>query len=337
MRKTLIKHFSVLLIFIFVLSGIKVGAVSTPPAWVLNSGNNKPSETDTIEENIKTEEETKTEEVTEENTEAENVTEEESEVEEVIPQKPQEEKVIKIPILLYHHITDEAFSGGNEISLISPYDFRLHMTAIKVHYTPISLRQYYDYVTCTDGSVTIPDKPVIITFDDGYLSNYEIAYPILKELNIPATIFVVTDTVGEMAGGGKVNYSHFTWEQAKEMEDSGLIDIQSHTASHQALGTIDYSKLVTELRKSKYTIEKNLSKECDMIAFPYGSYTDEVKAAAKSAGYKLQTLVDDKSTEEDFQVNIPSEGVESLTRMTISGTMGNINVIEIIRRAAGEK
>ena len=320
MRKTLIKHFSVLLILIFVLSGLEAGAVSTPPAWILNSGNNTAPESDKIEEN------TKTEEITEEET-----------VEEVTPQEPQEEKDIKVPILLYHHITDEAFSGGNEISLISPYDFRLHMTALKVHYTPISLRHYYDFVTCTDGSVTIPDKPVIITFDDGYLSNYEIAYPILKELNIPATIFVVTNTVGEMAGGGKVNYSHFTWEQAKEMEDSGLIDIQSHTASHKALGTIDYSRLVTELRKSKYTIEKNLGKECDMIAFPYGSYTDEVKAAAKSAGYKLQTLVDDKSTEEDFQVNIPSEGVESLTRMTISGTMGNVNVIEIIRRAVSKK
>ncbi len=324
MRKTLIKYFSVLLIFIFVFSGLEAGAVSTPPAWILNSGNNA-TETDEIEKN-------------EENAETEEVTDDESDIEEEeTPQEPQEEKVIKVPILLYHHITDEAFSGGNEISLISPYDFRLHMTALKVHYTPISLRQYYEYVTCTDGSVTIPDKPVIITFDDGYLSNYEIAYPILKELEIPATIFVVTDTVGEMAGGGKVNYSHFTWEQAKEMEDSGFIDIQSHTASHKALATVDYSSLVTELRKSKYTIEKNLGKECDMIAFPYGSYTDEVKAAAKSAGYKLQTLVDDKSTEEDFQVNIPSEGIENLTRMTISGTMGNVNVIEIIRRAASKK
>lgn len=246
-------------------------------------------------------------------------------------------KNMKVPILLYHHITDEAFSGGNEISLISPYDFRMHMTAIKVNFTPISLRQYYQYVTCTDGSVTLPDNPIIVTFDDGYLSNYEIAYPILKELEIPATIFVVTDTVGAMAGDGKVNYSHFTWEQAKEMERSGLIEIQSHTASHVELASLPQEQLVLQLRKSKYMIEKNLGRPCDMIAFPYGSYTESVVNASKAAGYLLQARVDDKTSEEDFEVNLPSEGVDGLTRMTISGTMGNVNVIEIVRRAMAKK
>ena len=246
-------------------------------------------------------------------------------------------KNMKVPILLYHHIPDEAFSGGNEISLISPYDFRMHMTAIKVNFTPISLRQYYQYVTCTDGSVTLPDNPIIVTFDDGYLSNYEIAYPILKELEIPATIFVVTDTVGAMAGDGKVNYSHFTWEQAKEMERSGLIEIQSHTASHVELASLPQEQLVLQLRKSKYMIEKNLGHPCDMIAFPYGSYTESVVNASKAAGYLLQARVDDKTSEEDFEVNLPSEGVDGLTRMTISGTMGNVNVIEIVRRAMAKK
>ncbi len=247
-----------------------------------------------------------------------------------------EKKDVKVPILLYHHITEESFDG-NEISMISPYDFRLHMTAIKVNYSPISLRHYFDYINCTDGSVTIPDNPIIVTFDDGYLSNYELAYPILKELEIPATIFLVTDTVGEMAGNGKVNYSHFTWEQAREMEESGWIEIQSHTASHAALGTLDTNQLVTELRKSKYAIEKNLGRECDMIAFPYGSYNDAVLNAAERAGYKLRALVDDKTTEEAFSVNLVSEGVGALTRMTVAGNMGNINVIETIRKAAAKK
>ncbi len=251
-------------------------------------------------------------------------------------QQPAEKKDVKVPILLYHHVTNEPFNG-NEISMISPYDFRLHMTAIKVNYTPISLRQYYEYINCTDGSVTIPDDPIIVTFDDGYLSNYELAFPILKELEIPATIFVVTDTVGEMAGGGKVNYSHFTWEQAKEMEESGLIEIQSHTVNHVALGTLDTNELVLELRKSKYDIEKNLGRECDMIAFPYGSYSDAVLGAAERAGYKVRALVDDKTTEEAFSMNLVSEGVGALTRMTVAGNMGNINVIEIIRKAAAKK
>ncbi len=264
---------------------------------------------------------------------------------ETVPDKDSEEEPIekvtkknmKVPILLYHHITTEEFSGGNEISLISPRDFRLHMTAIKVNFTPISLRQYYEYVLDETGEVTIPDNPIIVTFDDGYLSNYEIAFPILKELEIPATIFVVTDTVGEIGGEGKVNYSHFTWEQAREMEESGLIEIQSHTANHTELATLPVNQMVVELRKSKYEIEKNLGHECDMIAFPYGSYNEAVETASQAAGYKLQARVDDKSSEEAFQVNLPSEGVNSLVRMTVSGTMGNVNVIDIVRRAMAKK
>ncbi|MBQ2615203.1 MAG: polysaccharide deacetylase family protein [Clostridia bacterium] len=252
-----------------------------------------------------------------------------------------EEQVVKkkevhVPILLYHHITDEALNG-NDISMISPFDFRMHMMAIKENFTPISLRDYYEYVTGTDEKATIPDNPIIITFDDGYLSNYEIAYPILKEFKIPATIFVVTDTVGEMAGGGKVNYSHFTWEQAKEMERSGLIEIHSHTASHAALSTLSVHDLVLELRKSKYDIEKNLNRECDMIAFPYGSYNQAVLDAAERAGYRLRALVDDKTSADDFEVNLVSGGVGALTRMTVSGNMGNVDLIENIKKACKRK
>ncbi len=247
-----------------------------------------------------------------------------------------EAETVKVPILLYHHISDE-FDHSNAISIISPKDFRLHMTAIKTQYTPISLREYVEFVNCRDGSKTIPTNPIIVTFDDGYLSNYEIAYPILKELEIPATIFVVTDTVGAVAGEGKVNYTHFTWEQAKEMQSSGLIDIQSHTNDHVKLGEIDRDTVSYELRKSKYLIEKNVGNTVDMIAYPYGSYSDEAIEASAKAGYTAQCLVGDDATDIDYEVNIPRDGVNNMTRITVSGLMGNVNVIELVRRAISNK
>ena len=303
MKKTIFRIISLCLCILLPCSVISAKTNSSPPQWLVNASDG----------------------------EIQSVPQPEPETE------PEIKKDIKVPILLYHHVTDEEFSNGNEISLISPEDFRMHMTAIKVNYTPISLRQYYNYINCTDGSVTIPDNPIIVTFDDGYLSNYELAYPILKQLEIPATIFVVTDTVGETAEGGKVNYPHFNWEQAKEMENSGLIEIQSHTASHKVLTELEYPQLVTQLRKSKYTIEMNLGRECDMIAFPHGSYNEQVLSAAKAAGYKVNAIVDDLSTEQEFDVNLVSEGVEHLARMTVAGTMGNVNVIEIVRKAMAKK
>lgn len=245
-------------------------------------------------------------------------------------------EVLKVPILLYHHISDE-ITSSNAISVISPKDFKLHMTAIKAQFTPISLREYVEFVNTKDNAKTLPKNPIIITFDDGYLSNYEIAYPILKELEIPATIFVVTDTVGAKAGEGKVNNSHFTWEQAKEMSDSGIIDIQSHTNDHLKLATVSMDIVNFELRKSKYLIEKNLGKTCDMIAYPYGSYTDSIIMASKKAGYATQCLVGDDATTIDYEVNMPRDGVEHLTRITVSGLMGNVNVLELIRKAMSNK
>ena len=265
------------------------------------------------------------------------LTEEEIAKEEEIEKWREEKKNVKVPILLYHHITNDEFSKEDAISLISPEDFRLHMTAIKANFNPISLRQYCDYVLCDDGSVTIPKNPIIVTFDDGYLSNYELGFPILKELNIPATIFVVTDTVGAVAGEGKVNYSHFTWEQAKEMEDSGLIDIQSHTVSHKKTDELAFEQQILEIRKSKYDVEKNMGKVCDMIAYPYGNYNESLKNIASRSGYKAQLLVDDRTSEEDYDINVPSEGIENITRMTIAGNMGNVNVIEIIRKTINKK
>lgn len=262
---------------------------------------------------------------------------EEAERKAALDEWQEEKKNTKVPILLYHHITTDEFTNEEAVSLISPTDFRLHMTAIKVNFSPITLRQYYEYVLCEDGSVTLPQNPIIVTFDDGYLSNYEIAYPILKELEIPATIFVVTDTVGAIAGEGKVNHSHFTWEQAKEMEESGLIEIQSHTVDHKRMTELGTGEAIRQLRKSKYDIEKNLGRECDMIAYPYGDYTDDIRLMAKAAGYKMQLLVDDKITQEEYDVNIPSEGVENVKRMTIAGSMGNVNVIDIIRSTINKK
>lgn len=309
MRKRIIRITALLTVAVLILSAMPVFAAE-PPAWLQKLEGGKLVDT----------------------------RDEESEQKQAELEKWQAKKrEMKVPILLYHHITNDEFSDWEAISLISPKDFRLHMTAIKVHFTPISLREYYNYVACEDGSVDIPDNPIIVTFDDGYLSNYEIAYPILKELEIPATIFVVTDTVGAVAGEGKVNNSHFTWEQAKEMEESGLIEIQSHTVNHLKMTSLNHDEMIRQLRKSKYDIEKNLGRECDMIAYPYGDYNEGIKNAARAAGFKMQVLVDNKVTEEEYDVNVPSEGAENIVRMTIAGYMGNVNVIDIIRRTMSKK
>lgn len=239
---------------------------------------------------------------------------------------------VKVPILLYHNITPG--SGGGDIANVSAKMFETHILAlINAGYNIISLKDYISYVK---GEGKLPKKPLVLTFDDGYSSNYEIAFPILKRYNIPATIFIVTGTVGERAEDGKVNNSHFTWRQAALMQASGLVDIESHTLTHPNLPEKNVSDIQKELRKSKYMIEKWLGKECKIIAFPYGGYNEKLVPLAAAAGYESAVLVDDKLSADPSYANTKADGLYSIKRLTISGDVTSAHLLQMIKNTVGE-
>ena len=187
-----------------------------------------------------------------------------------------------VPVLLYHHVADD-YAEEDSIVTITPQRFEEHLQALlAAGYTPVSFSEYY--------KGQLPEKPIIITFDDGYESNYLYAYPLLQKYGVKAAIFAVVSTVGENPNGKP----HFTWEQAREMEQSGLVQIESHTLSHAGLTACDPVQLQRELRYSKYLLDTNLNKNCTVLAYPYGYYTDEISAAAAQAGYTIQCRVGNK-------------------------------------------
>lgn len=132
---------------------------------------------------------------------------------------------VTVPILMYHHLAAE----GDDATVITPERFRAQLEAVKAAgWHAVSMQELYDYVY---HGAELPEKPFCITLDDGYASNYELAYPILKELNLKATIFSIGFSFGctEYKDTGNAITPHFTFEQAREMTASGLISIQSHT------------------------------------------------------------------------------------------------------------
>lgn len=208
-----------------------------------------------------------------------------------------------IPVLMYHHFEPDISLS----TVVDPDLFREQMVYLK------SLG--YETITVTDIQLfyeqgqPLPDKPLLITMDDGYLSNYTYAYPILKELDMKATIFIVVDNA---FNDDNLWLKHFDWDQAREMIDSGVIDIQSHTYnSHykvkdkkgnekpilttriwdtekKILETEDNYKLRIreDLGKSKETIEAELGTSVTALSPPYGAYNDAVIEIAKELGYK---------------------------------------------------
>lgn len=234
---------------------------------------------------------------------------------------PEQEEETYVPILMYHNINDQ-YDPANASVEMSEEDFREQMETLKeAGYTTITFEEYLDY---ENGLAELPDKPIMINFDDGYLNNYTRAYPILKELGMKATIFVITGRMG-MSGG--VTYPHFTWEQAKIMEDSGVIDIESHTNFHNNLKDVSLETAIQELRKSKYLIQKNLGKDATVLAYPYGDFTEEVKQAAKDAGYLAAVKVKLGNP----GVNRKGQDVYELKRLTVYGGMTGEQLLELIQ------
>lgn len=234
---------------------------------------------------------------------------------------------IIIPVLMYHNLAD-VYPKGTEGANITPKLFEEHMQGILDRgYTPIFVADYYESV---QRGKELPQNPIIVTFDDGYLSNYEIAFPILKRLNIPATIFVVTSTVGATVESGKVSNPHFTWEQAREMQNSGIIDIHSHSHTHKNMTQLSPAQLQEELRLSRYLIERNLNKNCFVFSYPFGGYNQTTSSLARFAGYRMQILVNYAESGEDYLANNVKSGIEHFTRLTISGDMSVEELFEII-------
>lgn len=199
-----------------------------------------------------------------------------------ISQKPVYKKGY-IPTLMYHKIKDQVENTEDDQSMsVSTASFEAQLKALlEAGYTPINFKQLKDYL---EGKAGLPKRPILITADDGYLCNYTKAYPILKKYNAQATFFVTSLYVGITNEN-----EHFSWEQAKEMEASGLIDIQSHTHGHTLMNELDKTDVSYEIQKSFGDIEKYLGKrDVKVLAYPQFLHTSKVKEWASECGVDLQ-------------------------------------------------
>ncbi len=185
-----------------------------------------------------------------------------------------------VPILSYHQVND---IDKNALTLtVEQFDAQMKYL-VDNGYNVITPNQLLD---SWEGNASLPTNPVVITFDDGHVDIYKNVYPILKKYNIKATFFLVTDYVN-------LYPNYVTWEQAQEMQESGLADIESHTLSHRLLTDIkSRDKIWDQLYGSKQAIEWYLKKPTNYIAYPNGQYDLDVLDITKEAGYRAGFTVD---------------------------------------------
>ena len=188
-----------------------------------------------------------------------------------------------VPILMYHRVGD---SPSNSIYHQGVHHESLNAVSVKVFdrqmaylknngYTVISLA---DLVEGFHKSRMFDRKTAVITFDDGYKDNYTNAFPILKKYDLPATVFVISDSVGTA--------DFMTWEQLKEIDKAGF-KVGSHTRRHAYLPDLggDISRLEDEIINSKKILEEKLGQPVLFFSYPSGGFGDSIKEVIKKAGY----------------------------------------------------
>ena len=177
----------------------------------------------------------------------------------------------QILVLNYHKVSDEFLSLA-----VAPADFDWQMRYLKEHgYHAITPDELYDAI---EGTGMLPDKPVLITFDDGYQDNYDNAYPILRKYGLKGTVFVVTSFLGTRKG-------YLTWDECREMEKNGMT-VASHTVDHKSMTDLTNDQLRAELVESKKKAEAELGHEVKYMAYPTGAYNLHIAQLVREAGYK---------------------------------------------------
>jgi len=190
------------------------------------------------------------------------------------------------PVLIYHKIDipdrDILIRGA----FTAPKRFARQMAYIRklgfVFYTASELIEHY----LDRGH--FPPKAVALTFDDGWKDSFTNAFPILKDLGIKATIYLVPACIGKVSdkvvGKGERAREHISREGIFEMAAYG-IEFGSHSVNHKELYKISSEEIVFEVEESKKQIEDLLQKPCRTFCYPAGFFTEEAKEIVKNAGY----------------------------------------------------
>jgi peptidoglycan/xylan/chitin deacetylase (PgdA/CDA1 family) len=179
-----------------------------------------------------------------------------------------------VPVLGYHRIT----AGEPVNKLFLPRgEFARQMAYLHANgYTAITPEQLAAYL---NDKAPLPAKSVLITFDDGYADNYWQAFPILRQYNFTALIFLITDEIG-------IGENYLTWPQVREMRQAGL-HFGSHTASHADLTALDAAGARRELGRSASRLWQEIGRPSPWFAYPGGAYNQKTLDLLKDSSYRL--------------------------------------------------
>ena len=176
-------------------------------------------------------------------------------------------------VLEYHKVDSEDTTEGYAYN-VPPADFSEQLDYLQANgYTTITM---LEYMKARKGKLAMPEKPIILTFDDGYEDNYTTMLPLLEQHNMKAVMYMVTNDIGHKG--------YLSWEQLRDMQNRG-VEIGSHTANHLPLTELDRAKQLEEMQLSKLLMEWNGIKTVFSFSYPNGAYDEAMPAMLAKSEY----------------------------------------------------
>lgn len=212
-----------------------------------------------------------------------------------------------LPVVMYHHITEKPARAGKYVITASELRHDLE-TIQKNGYVTVTVRDLIDYV---DGKRQLPEKIIMLTFDDGFESVRELAWPLLKEKQMTAEIFAVgsiTETYSQNHDRN-VNYAYLNWDDLRELDESGQFEVHNHTYDMHSTNNkgrkglsrkrgespIDYEEtLKDDLMHMQQLLKSCSGVESLAVAYPFGSYSNETLGIVRSLGFKATFVCEER-------------------------------------------
>lgn len=218
-----------------------------------------------------------------------------------------------VPIIMYHYVHYGA--NPDDKLVVTPEAFQRQMRFLKERrYNVVPLETL---AVLIKEKRKIPARTIAITIDDGQRDNYDQIYPVLKKYNLPATMFVIVNEIG------RVQNDKLSWDQIKEMRDSGLINFGSHALGAEPLVNIkSEEELEKQIFESKKILEGKLGKEVKIFSYPEGLFNAKIKKMAMQAGYLAAV-----STSPG--ISSPSDDIFALKRLRISQNADNLFIFYV--------
>jgi peptidoglycan/xylan/chitin deacetylase (PgdA/CDA1 family) len=260
----------------------------------------------------------------------------------------------KVMILCYHGITERLGADPKDRSSIAVNQvvFLAQLRHLTRHYHVITLR---DYLASRTNQEKLPLHSVVLTFDDGMRNFLSVAAPILNELRLSATVFLITEKVngrrdlkGELTWAPSDDHDFLSWQDVRALMENQAIDFGSHTCTHAKLTELSREDIRRELQSSLNTMRQNLKGAVvSILAYPYGEYSPAIAEIARSSGYLSAVTTEAGSNSPQIDLHelrravIHRDDTLAVFAARVSGLTGWLRFISdfvyrlIPRRAAG--